>query len=119
MMITQAHVIRLLARLGSDKDQVAKTLESLHVRGARFSYVRDPVANYLRKALGEYVEATELTIQWGPCGAAETIDTPASVRAFMSAFDCGDYGHLVSDKDEAKEGEALDERERELASGAV
>ena len=98
-------VRHLLAQLGSTADEVAASLRKQGITGKPGDVTADPIANYLRAHGVDSpevdLEQVSLAAYEDPCGSNGpiSVDHPAPVRAFVIAFDNGDFQDLQTNRE--------------------
>lgn len=99
-MTEKQMVGKLLQALGTKREDVAKELLRLRCKGGRSVGETCPVAVYLKKRGVRDPNVTRHTIYFdlldvddAPYG--DSVKTPGPVRAFLDAFDSGEYPKLI------------------------
>jgi hypothetical protein len=96
----QEKMAKALAELGAFPEEVAANLAKLGIRGKQDVTSHCPVANYLRKAIGQPVlgvgetKATAIS----PYNHVTTLDLPDAIREFVERFDAGEFKELRADR---------------------
>ncbi len=88
--------LQLLNELGSDPDQVAKSLEELGCKGNISEDKSCPIANYLKSKFDSSISVGAWEIAVGD----NLFDAPKPVEEFIDQFDDSFYPNLIEENDE-------------------